>query len=402
MSLAMPNSTAPALNPTASRTVAMSATRDARLDFFRGLALLLIFIDHVSGNGLAAWTLQGLGFSDAAEIFVFIAGLAGVFAYRRILIEKGLGAGVAAILTRIRQLYLAHLLMVGGTLLFAMAVLLSGSSFDVIGKLGLQPLLDDPAAAIIRLPVMAFLPHYLDILPLYIILFTALPMIILGLRTHVLLPLAVAVVVYGVALMSDANLPNLGQADGWFLNPFAWGLLFVVGATTAELTIRGTWSQLPRLLVAAATVAAAAYVTFAFMHAMAGRAGSPLQDWLAFAPALEPSKTWLSWHRLLDILAKIWLVAVLVPRGAAFLDNGLGGAISRAGRHSLPVFIAGMFLSLTGSVLLHETGGVAHWQVVVNVGGIASLLGLALLLDGRKPSRKPLATAGVTVAVSGR
>ncbi len=51
--------------------------------FFRGLALLMIFIDHISGNGLAAVTLQSLGFADAAEIFVFIAGLAGVYAYRR-------------------------------------------------------------------------------------------------------------------------------------------------------------------------------------------------------------------------------------------------------------------------------------------------------------------------------
>ncbi len=62
-----------------------------------------------------------------------------------------------------------------------MAVLLSGSGFDAIGKLGLQPLLDDPAAAITRLPVMAYLPHYLDILPLYIVLFAFLPLIILGL-----------------------------------------------------------------------------------------------------------------------------------------------------------------------------------------------------------------------------
>ncbi len=387
MSLAMPNSTASSAIAPVVRAPAVSATRDARLDFFRGLALLMIFIDHVSGNGLAAYTLQGLGFADAAEIFVFIAGLAGVYAYRRNLLEKGLAAGSAPIFARIRQLYFAHLLMVGGTLLLAMAVLLSGSGFDAIGKLGLQPLLDDPAAAVTRLPVMAYLPHYLDILPLYIVLFAALPLIILGLRYHPLLPLAAALLCYGAANTFGVNLPNLGQADGWFLNPFTWALLFVLGATTAELTLRGIWSELPRWLVAGVTVLAAAYVTFAFLHASPWRADSLLQGWVAF----EPSKTWLSWHRLLDILAKVWLVAVIVPRGAVFLGAGPGAAISRAGRHSLVVFVVGAFLSLAASVLLHEMGGGIEWQVIVNVGGVAVLLGLALLLDGRKQRRKAAA-----------
>ncbi len=396
MSLAMPTSTASSAVAPVVRAPALSSTRDARLDFFRGLALLMIFIDHISGNGLAAVTLQSLGFADAAEIFVFIAGLAGVYAYRRTLIENGLGAGSAAILARMRQLYLAHLLMVGGMLLFAMAVLLSGSGFDAIGKLGLQPLLDDPAAAITRLPVMAYLPHYLDILPLYIVLFAFLPLIILGLRRHPLLPLAGALACYGAALSFGLNLPNLGQADGWFLNPFAWGLLFVLGATTAELTLRGAWSRLPRWLVTVVTAMAAAYVLFAFLHVSPSRAALFPQEWVA----LEPSKTWLSWHRLLDILAKIWLVAVLVPRGAAFLGTGLGGAISRVGRHSLPVFVVGAFLSLAASVLLYEMGGSVEWQVAVNVGGMAALLGLALLLDGRKKPRSPAARRPATVSVS--
>ncbi len=141
---------------------------------------------------------------------------------------------------------------------------------------------------------------------------------------------------------------------------------------------------------------AAAYVLFAFLHVSPSRAALFPQEWVA----LEPSKTWLSWHRLLDILAKIWLVAVLVPRGAAFLGTGLGGAISRVGRHSLPVFVVGAFLSLAASVLLYEMGGSVEWQVAVNVGGMAALLGLALLLDGRKKPRSPAARRPATVSVS--
>lgn len=52
--------------------------RDLRIDFFRGVALLIIFWDHaisitavdgfVFRNSLMYW-----GYSDAAEIFVFLA-----------------------------------------------------------------------------------------------------------------------------------------------------------------------------------------------------------------------------------------------------------------------------------------------------------------------------------------
>ena len=392
MSIAMPTSNAKPFSSPVVRSRDSVSMRDTRLDFFRGLALLMIFIDHVAGNGLAAYTLHSLGFADAAEVFVFIAGLAGVYAYRSTILNKGLAAGFASVMMRVRQLYLAHLLMVGGVLLLAMAVLLSNSSFDIIGKLGLRPLLDDPAAAITLLPVLAYLPHYLDILPLYIVLFSALPLIVLGLKRHPLLPAAIALLFYGAAQGFGLNLPNLGQGSGWFLNPFAWGLLFVLGATTAELTIRDVWSRLPRLLVAAITAAAATYVVMAFLQAAPWQASALFRDWTAVALPIEPNKTLLSWHRLLDILAKAWLVAVLVPRGAEFMTTALGGAISRAGRRSLPVFVAGTFLSVVGSVILHETGGAIGWQVVVNLGGIALLLAYAWLLDGKADkTRKPAA-----------
>ena len=58
-----------------------TAPRDVRLDFFRGVALFLIFVDHIPGNVLINFTVQSLGFSDAAEIFIFVSGgcLGGLF-----------------------------------------------------------------------------------------------------------------------------------------------------------------------------------------------------------------------------------------------------------------------------------------------------------------------------------
>jgi hypothetical protein len=42
--------------------------RDLRLDFFRGLALIFIFIDHIPENILSYFTLQAVSSFDAAEV----------------------------------------------------------------------------------------------------------------------------------------------------------------------------------------------------------------------------------------------------------------------------------------------------------------------------------------------
>ena len=364
-----------------AQSLSRTSARDLRLDFFRGIALLMIFIDHISGNRFAAITLQSMGFADAAEVFVFIAGMAGIYAYRKAFHERGALEGSRLVLGRIRTLYAVHMLMVVGVLVFALAAKLHGTEFDTIGKLGLQPLLDAPVDAFLRLPVLAYMPNYLDILPLYVVLLAALPVIIILQRWHVLLPVGVATGLYGVAQATGLTLPNLGENPAWFLNPFAWLLLFVAGATAARLSLDNVWQGLPRTALLGITAASAVYVVFAFLHAAPWRVFPALETFVALSIALEPDKAFLSWHRLLDLLAKAWLIAVFLPRDAAFMKRGVGEAISRAGRNSLPVFVIGTFLSLVGSVILFETAGATLWQIAVTAGGVILLLAAAAALE---------------------
>ena len=58
-----------------------SRARDHRIDFLRGLALVTIFINHVPGTLLGAYTSRNFGFSDAAEAFVLISGISTGLAY---------------------------------------------------------------------------------------------------------------------------------------------------------------------------------------------------------------------------------------------------------------------------------------------------------------------------------
>jgi OpgC protein len=84
-----------------------SNERELRLDLFRGLALWLIFIDHVSPDLLTWFTIRNYGFSDAAEISIFISGYAAAFVYGRTMLKSGFVVASARILKRVWQIYAA-------------------------------------------------------------------------------------------------------------------------------------------------------------------------------------------------------------------------------------------------------------------------------------------------------
>ncbi|MBO0752010.1 MAG: OpgC domain-containing protein, partial [Bradyrhizobiaceae bacterium] len=85
--------------------------RDLRLDLFRGLALWLIFLDHIPSNIVNWITIRNYGFSDATEIFVFISGYTAAFVYGRAMREQGVLVASARILKRAWQVYVAHIFL---------------------------------------------------------------------------------------------------------------------------------------------------------------------------------------------------------------------------------------------------------------------------------------------------
>src|SRR5678815_3442721 len=85
--------------------------RDLRLDLFRGLANWAIFLDHIPNNSIAWLTTRNYGFSDAADIFVFISGYTAAFVYARRISAQGMLAGTALLMRRVWQLYVAHVLL---------------------------------------------------------------------------------------------------------------------------------------------------------------------------------------------------------------------------------------------------------------------------------------------------
>ena len=94
----------------------MNTTLSARprllaIDFFRGWALIVIFINHIPSNEWMLCTPSRFGFSDAAEIFVFLSGYAAALSYGRNFKNAGLSLTSLAVVYRCVQLYICYLVL---------------------------------------------------------------------------------------------------------------------------------------------------------------------------------------------------------------------------------------------------------------------------------------------------
>jgi hypothetical protein len=86
------------------------AKRDLRIDFFRGIALYMIVVDHIPNDPLNRFTYSRLGLSDAAEIFVFLSGISCGIVFSRVLSREGGGGLARALGKRALQIYAYYLL----------------------------------------------------------------------------------------------------------------------------------------------------------------------------------------------------------------------------------------------------------------------------------------------------
>jgi hypothetical protein len=87
------------------------AGRDYRLDVLRGIANWAIFLDHIPNNVVNWVTTRNYGFSDAADLFIFISGWTVAFVYGRMMINRGYIIAATRIGKRAWQIYVAHLVL---------------------------------------------------------------------------------------------------------------------------------------------------------------------------------------------------------------------------------------------------------------------------------------------------
>jgi hypothetical protein len=349
---------------------AVATGRDIRLDLFRGLALWFLFLDHIPTNIVSWLTVRNYGFSDALEIFVFISGYAAVIVYSRIMTQEGWLRTAAQVYRRVWQLYVAHILLFVACSAQVVWVSIARDTPALIEEMEMLGFGQNPYQAILEAVLLRFRPANLDVLPLYIVLLAAFPMILPAMMRWPLGVIALSMALYAVTCRYNWNLPAYPDGKVWYLNPMAWQVVFHVGAACAVLGARLAWLDRFRWQI---TALAAAYLFFSAFVALSWHNNALerlVPDWVS-RQIYPIDKTNLDVLRFVHFLAVAWLVRLLVPIDAPFLNWPIWQPLRRCGEASLLIFCLGTFLALSGQVIVDHYDDAILSQIGVSIGGIA-------------------------------
>jgi len=380
--------------PTAAPLPAAPAAteRDLRLDLFRGIALWLIFLDHIPENVVNWFTIRNYGFSDATEIFIFISGYTAAFVYGRAMRERGFVIAGARILRRAWQIYVAHIFLFT---IFMAEIAYVAATFDnplYAEEMNILDFLKQPDVTIFQALLLKFKPVNMDVLPLYIVLLLLFPPALAMLMWQPAFALAASALLYVLTWTFDWNLPAYPNGV-WFFNPFAWQLLFVFGAWCA---LGGAKRLAPVLQSRTVLAVAIAYLAFAFVIALTWYIeplGRLVPNWLS--EWMYPiDKTNLDVLRFAHFLALAAVTVRFVPRDWPGLKLPILQPAIRCGQHSLEIFCLGVFLAFAGQFVISEYSGGPLIQIAISFTGIMIMIGTANLIswykviEGRNPSSR--------------
>ncbi|MCV3209942.1 OpgC family protein [Mesorhizobium sp. YC-39] len=349
--------------------------RDTRIDVFRALALLTIYVDHVPGTAYEYLTYKNFGFSDAAEAFVLISGMSVALAYGTKFQPGSRLLATLKLWRRAGVLYTAHIV----TTMVVMAIFCAAAVFskrpDILAMINIEPLMKNTPEVLVGIVTLGHQLGYNNILPVYAVLLLVTPVFLLFISSRPLATLAVSGTLWLVAGIYQIAPPNYPEPGFWFLNPLSWQFLFNIGVAAMLHVRRGGTIPVNRWLVsAAATYVAGALV---WVH-------SPLWghvSWLDLPVVLTGfDKTFLSLPRLLHILAVSYLV-VAIPSVSNLFRTSRDHPLAILGKRSLPVFIAGTVIAMAAQVMkLINPGGFAYDSLLISA-GIAMQFALAYYLE---------------------
>ncbi|MEQ9334235.1 OpgC domain-containing protein [Thalassobaculum sp.] len=359
--------------------------RDPRLDFFRGVAMLIIFIAHVPNNPWNEYIPARFGWSDATEMFVFCSGFAAAIAFGGTFAKAGFGYGTTRIGYRVWQIYVAHVAM-----FFFIAALVTAGSMalegDYIEQLNLGWFLANPAEGLVGLFTLTYVPNYFDILPMYIGALVLIPVIVALSRIHPWAGITFSAALYAANSLYGWGLPAEPFSDReWFFNPLAWQLLFFTGFGLSMGWIAAPAISRPLLWLAGGFVV----LSLPVAHWGTAQHFEVLRD-LRESIWFWQEKTDFGLLRYAHFLALAYLAVALVKGREHRLLEAWARPIVTVGRNSLPIFLLSMGLARVGGMVLDELGRSVATLALVHLAGIAILIGFAYwcTLLKRQPWRK--------------
>jgi hypothetical protein len=356
------------------------------IDFWRGFALINIFLSHIPGNAFERLTHRHYSLSDA-ELFVFLAGWSmrlanGKSARPRTLIL------VKHSIARVARLYKAQL----GITIAALAILLVAAAAlndqTILQWGNAGAVVDDPQRAVLGLALLTHQLQYFDIMPLYIVLSAAVPLFVLLNRRSPWLLLACSATIWAAASTYRIDLPTWPIEGHWFFNPLAWQLPFVLGFVLAgDEPIRSialAWA--PRLFWPSLAIALAGGYAVAFRHAP-----DAVKVDFGFASMMF-SKTYVGPARFVHFIAMLIACLGVYPLVSRYAQL-LARVSSLLGRNALPVFVAASLLSLVGRILKHVVAKGIEADLAMVVLGISVIVLTAWVHECRQIRHKHVEAA---------
>jgi hypothetical protein len=351
--------------------------RDLGIDLIRGVGILMIAVDHLAGvvvrlelpgtvNPFLSWTR--LGWSSAAEFFVFFSGYLIGVVYLQTLRQRGLGMTYARAVHRCWQIYAANVLTLCVVLLllhdgvFANPQLERFVSLSALGE-------GDASVGLVRFLALQSAPTFFEILQLYVIFLLVAPLVLLVARRS-----AVAVMAGSVALWLAVQFDPSFNLSRWNFNPYAWQLVFVLGMVVGmggwfgklrAMTFR--WTSRRALLIGTG-----ALLSIALLIKIGDKG-----DW--HWPLLGPlhvagiDKTSLGVLRLLHFLVSVLFVIQLLPSSERLQRWLPARAVATVGRFSLESFCFSTVLVYACIGLLLNSVGVGAFALL-SAGGVVVLL----------------------------
>ena len=351
------------------------------VDFWRGMALVTICINHIPGNFYERFTFRNVSLSDSAELFVFLAGWSLRFQ------TKNASVPILNLVLRLggraMQVYFAQLVITEmAVALLAAAAIYYDASF-LLDWHNAAAVFNNPVKTHVGLILLTHQLGYFNILPLYVVLVACAPLIAVCARyaSWLLLPLSAAL--YVATLSTGINLPSWPEGGTWFLNPLAWQFIYVLGFVLAgQEGIGGFVRRHRRVFFVIGLPVIVCGLVVAITH-FAPRPDSVPSPKLFFMF----DKTFLSPARLIDLLALAAVFAGSFP----FLMRWLSVPVrycSMLGRHSLIVFCVGSLLSLIGQIVRFAYGGALLTDTLMVSAGVVIMGIVAWLPEQRDGVRK--------------
>ncbi|RTL63886.1 MAG: OpgC domain-containing protein [Hyphomicrobiales bacterium] len=338
------------------------------VDFWRGFALVTIFVNHVPGLVYERITHRNVSISDSAELFVFLAG----WSLGLMVARFGPDYSSARLFVRLGgraiKIYAAQILISSLALAMLAATALLWDNPLILEWHNAAAVFQEPQTTHIGLVLLTHQLGYFDILPLYVVLMLLAPFLaIIDRYAHpLLLPLSLGL--YFASLIVPFTAPTWPIPGQWFFNPFTWQAIFVLGFALSRDEGAGAWVRRHltglRRISLPIVIASAILVWF---------------NWFPDPTRLpEPKllflngKSFLTPMRLLQFLALAAVFSAAFPliyRAIPWISDQL----SLLGRNSLNVFCVASLLSLSGQIIRFVYLGSFFIDTLVFVVGVGLL-----------------------------